>query len=230
MRQKSNEWGELSRNLEKVVEKKDFESLLPVIEDTMHRFLGVTISELNEDLSSKINKRSLLNISIRTDLSYKSAKREFKKEFVTRLLQINLANVSEAAKVANVDRRSIHRIIQDAKIDINKIRKELIKPRYFKKMAVSAIVEDVLAQYKDIIHPVKLDEIYKSVSKLSEDIVHELPETRMTFDEAEDYFDKEYLGAALKKEGYNISKTARKIGLRYETLYRKIKKLGIMTS
>jgi len=218
----------LSKNLEKVVEKKDFEALLPVIEDTMHRFLGVTISELNEDLTSKLNKRSLLNISIRHDLSYKPAKKEFKKEFVTRLLQINLANVSEAAKVAHVDRRSIHRIIQESKIDITQIRKELIKPRYFKKMAVSAIVEDVLEQYKDIIHPVKLDKMYKSVSRLSDDIVHELPETKMTFSEAEDFFDKEYIRFALEKEGFNISKTARTIGLRYETLYRKIKKLGIM--
>jgi DNA-binding NtrC family response regulator len=40
-------------------------------------------------------------------------------------------------------------------------------------------------------------------------------------------FEKQYFEKALKENKGNVSKTARKIGLRYETLHRKLKKLGL---
>jgi DNA-binding NtrC family response regulator len=40
-------------------------------------------------------------------------------------------------------------------------------------------------------------------------------------------FEVQYFKKALKENKDNISKTARKIGLRYETLHRKLKSLGL---
>ena len=46
--------------------------------------------------------------------------------------------------------------------------------------------------------------------------------------DAEREFEKKYLKAALQENDNNISKTARKIGLRFETLHRKLKSLGLI--
>ena len=50
----------------------------------------------------------------------------------------------------------------------------------------------------------------------------------MTFKQAEQEFEKSYINKALEENNSNISQTARKIGLRFETLHRKIRKLGII--
>ena len=49
----------------------------------------------------------------------------------------------------------------------------------------------------------------------------------MTLKEAEQEFEKQYLSKALKEAKGSITKTAKKIGLRYETIIRKMKKLGM---
>jgi len=61
------------RGLEKVV-KADVE---PIVSDVMHKFLGVSIDELNRDISEKLMKSPLADIDIDTDLPFKEAKRKF---------------------------------------------------------------------------------------------------------------------------------------------------------
>ena len=56
--------------LEKVIKEK----VEPLIEDLTQKYLGVTISELNKDITDKIEKNPLLSFDINTSLSFKDAK------------------------------------------------------------------------------------------------------------------------------------------------------------
>ena len=69
--------------------------------------------------------------------------------------------------------------------------------------------------------------MYKNVDSVSKDILDELPEKTVTLKQAEELFEKEYLSKALALNDGNVTKTAKKIGLRYETLLRKLKSLGL---
>ncbi|MBS3158023.1 hypothetical protein J4206_01920 [Candidatus Woesearchaeota archaeon] len=212
-----------SKTLEKVMAKP----LKPAIDLAMHKFLGVTIDELNKDISDKIETKPLIQFDINTMLSFKAAKKLFKKQFFTKLIQTHYGNVSEVADVTKVDRRSIHRAVNELGIEIKKLRKELLMPNYYTKEAVDTILRGTLDAYKQIIHPGKLEEMYKNVSTVSEDILKSLPVKDLTWKEAEHEFEKEFLRKALLQHNGNISKTAKKIKIRYETLIRKMKKLGV---
>ena len=142
-------------------------------------------------------------------------------------MQSNFGNVSFVAKIADMDRRSIHRAIKELDINIKKLRKDMLKTKYCQREAVDMILRDTLDDYKAVIKPKRLDKMYKNVNKLSQNIVEQLPAIEMTWEQAEKEFEKKYLEKALKENNSNVSKTARKIKLRYETLHRKLKKLGI---
>ncbi|MFC1722802.1 helix-turn-helix domain-containing protein [Nanoarchaeota archaeon] len=204
--------------------KKDVEG---IVSDAMHKALGVSISELSKDISAKLEKSPLLDYTVDTKVKFKQAKKKFKQEFLRRLLRVSYGNISEVAKRAGVDRRSIHRIVKDAGINVGKIREEMIKPYEVKQKAVGHIVEDVLEKYKTVIHPAKVREVYGKVGDVSKDILDELPEQRLTLKKAEEEFEREYLKRALEECGGNATKCAKKVGLRYETLLRKLKALGI---
>ena len=70
-----------------------------------------------------VTDRSTPISSIRTDLSYKDAKREwlaiFEAQYVQAILDRNDGNVSAAAKEAGIDRRSIQRIVRRIKSAFN---------------------------------------------------------------------------------------------------------------
>jgi DNA-binding NtrC family response regulator len=77
---------------------------------------------------------------------------------------------------------------------------------------------------KNILHPSKMHAMYKNVSTMTKDILDLLsPEHTLTLKQAELEFDRRFILRALAKNNNNISQTARQIGLRYETLHRKIK-------
>lgn len=212
------------KNLEIVLEKK----VKPLIKDATERFLGVNIDKLNEDITSTLTKSSIGDIKINYSLKYKQAKKQYKKDFLSRILILHLGNISEAAKLLGLDRRTLHRLINEFKIDIKKIKYELLKPYNIKIHALSEAIEDVLENYKTIIHPKKLEEMYKNVPILSEDIIKDLPEPELDIKDAEELFEKEYFKYHLEKNHHNISKTAKNVGIRFETLHRKMKKLGVV--
>jgi len=210
------------KELEKVIEDK----VKPIINDAMQKFLGVTIGELSSDISDKLKRSPLLDFDIDASAPFKKAKKMFKRQFVIRLLQTNYGNISKAAKAAGIDRRSIHRLIKELSISSSKFREELMKPEYVKQSAVSSVIEHTLDNYKQVIRPEKLEEVYKNVSLISKNILKELPVVSMTLKEAEEEFEKLFLEKVVKDAG-SITKAAKKIGLRYETLHRKMKKLGL---
>jgi len=75
--------------------------------------------------------------------------------------------------------------------------------------------------------PKKLEKAYKNIEAISKDILKELPTVQLNLKQALEEFEKEYLKKALKENLNNISKTAKAVGLRAETLFRKMRKLGI---
>jgi DNA-binding NtrC family response regulator len=151
----------------------------------------------------------------------------FKKSYVSKLLQTHLGNISKVADILGVDRRSIHRLIKSLKINVDKIRDNLLSEQYAREEEVKDIIEETLGDYKGIISPEKLRKMYAGVPEISKDIIKELPKSPLSLKEAEEEFEKRFIVKALKENKFNISKTARKIGLRYETLHRKMKVLGL---
>jgi len=212
------------QELEIVIEQK----IKPLVDSAFHRFTGVSINELNTDISAKLTRSPLLDFKIDTKIPFKLAKRMFKQEYLKRLLERNYGNISEVAKLAKVDRRSVHRLVKE--IDVGKIRKEMLKPSYVKQMHVSSIIEHTLNDYKEkkIIHPDKLEEFYKNVNIISRDIVKDLPEDPLTLKEAEEEFEHAYLKKALEENSMDTVLAAKKIKIRYETLHRKAKKLRLI--
>ena len=209
-------------DLEKVITEK----VKPLIDSSMHKFLGITIKELSADISDKLKRTPLLDFKVDTSLPFKKAKKLFKREYIKKLLQLKQGSISDVAKIAAIDRRSIHRFAKSIKPDIEKFRKDL-KPLYTKETAVSSIIEESLDTFKDTITPKKLEKVYKNVETISKDILKELPTAQQTLKQAMEEFEKEYLKKAMKENLNNISKTAKAVGLRIETLFRKMKRLGI---
>ena len=210
------------KTLEKVVKDR----IEPLLEEAMQKFLGITIRELEKDITEKIEHTKLIGITVRTDLPFKDAKKLFKKEFLERTIQTHYGNISEVADVVGLDRRSVHRDLKSLHVDIKKLREKMYKPRYFEKEAVDQLLRRSLDQYKSVIRSEKLGQMVDYVPELSEQIVNILPNTTVRWKDAEREFERIYLKAAVGRHK-NLSETARAIELRYETLLRKMKKLGM---
>lgn len=211
------------QNIDLLLEEK----VRPIIQQATNKVLGITVPQLTEDISAKLTKSPLLDFPIDTSLKFKLAKKRFKKAYIEKMLEFHLGNITEVAREAETDRRSIHRLILELKINVNKIKEELIRPYDLKVSVFSHAIEDVLDQYKTVLHPLKLEEMYRNVGKMSEDLIKALPEKKLSLKEAEEEFEREYIRKALLEHTGNITHTAKKIGLRFETLHRKMKTLGI---
>jgi DNA-binding NtrC family response regulator len=204
------------------------EKIKPIIKQTTAKFLGISADELTKDITTKLSRSPLLDFPIDTTTKFKVAKKQFKRAYIQKMLQVHLGNISEVARHAHTDRRSIHRLIKSLKINVDKIKKDLIKPYDIKRSAVSHAIEGVLDNYRDVFNTKKMEAMYENVNELSDNLLKELPEERMSIKEAEEEWEKEYFRKALAQNNHNITKTAKKIGLRYETLHRKMKSLGIV--
>ncbi|MBD3361355.1 hypothetical protein GF358_01030 [Candidatus Woesearchaeota archaeon] len=211
------------QELENLVKKR----VKPIVEKAMHDYLGVTIAEIESDISDRIKYTPLLAFEIDTKIPFKRAKKQFKKTYLSRLLKQKQGNITDVAKISGLDRRSVHRLILELKIKIENFRNELKNQEYTKHEAVQNIVEESINTYKSSLNPNKLKEFYKHAPSISKNIARELPKEPLNLSKAEKEFEKAYLKKALKENNNNISKTAKKIGLRFETLHRKIKQLNI---
>jgi len=208
------------------LEKSLKEKIEPYLEETMQRFLGIKVDELERDITDKI-ERKLIGYTIHTELPFKLAKNLFKREFIQKIIQTHQGNVSEVAKLIGLDRRSIHREIKKLNIDVKKLRQTMYRIGYFKKEAMDLAIRKTLDSYKSILHPQKLKKFYEEVPLISENIVKFLPKKILTWKEAEEEFEKLYLKKILDENNWDLSKTAKQVDLRYETLIRKIKKLQL---
>ncbi|MFA6462221.1 MAG: helix-turn-helix domain-containing protein [Candidatus Woesearchaeota archaeon] len=213
----------------KTKEKQDLEDALkekvsPLLEETMEKNWGITIPKLGSDITDNL-KNPQLNIYIPPDLNFDQAKKHFKGEFVKRELRLNKGNISQLAKLLGVNRRSIHRVIKDLSID--KKKETLLSKEDYQQDVIDKTLRSTLDQYKAIIHPQQMEKMYQEVSTLSRNIAKFIPFEELSWKEAEREFERQFLQQALREQDNNISKTAQKIDIRIETLYRKIKKLGL---
>ncbi|MBI4147760.1 hypothetical protein HY490_00545 [Candidatus Woesearchaeota archaeon] len=206
-------------DLERVIEKR----IKPLLDDAMQKYLGIRVSEIEHDISDKLKQGTLLLLDIDTAVPFKKAKRLFKKAYIMRLAKRLFGNVSDIAKVSGIDRRSVHRIIADMKIAIPKFREELENVEYVRESAVQTMIQSTLDMYKSALHPQRFVTLYSKAPELSKDILKELPQKDLTLKQAEREFERAYFEKALEQNNHNISQTARKAGLRYETLHRKLK-------
>lgn len=212
----------MQEDLEKTIKKR----ILPIIDEASKRFLGFSIEKLNENLIDKLEK-PIFRFTIDTSIPYKKAKRLFKKEFFSKLLKGHFGNISEVARVSGLDRRSVHRAVKELKIDIDDYRRKGLVPDEYNAEKIDEAVKHALEDFSDIIRPAKLEEIYKNVSQQSQKALKDLPLREATYEEAEEEWEREYFKQALKENNNSVTKTAKAIGLRYETLIRKMKFLGI---
>jgi DNA-binding NtrC family response regulator len=211
--------------------KKDLEDTIkekvnPLLEETMEKSWGVTIPKLETDITSKL-KESSLNIYIPLGKDFSESKKQFKKEFLKQELRLHLGNISQLAKVLDMDRRSIHRAIKDFHIDMDDVRQHEETPEHFQEEVVDKKIRTSLEQYTGLIQAEKMQDFYKELPKLSRNIAKFLPKPDMTWKEAEAEFERQFLKRALEEHNNNITKTAKKIDIRVETLHRKIKKLHL---
>lgn len=213
----------MAETLDKVVKEK----VEPLVNEAMQKYLGITVPEIKGDISDRIEKSPLLSYEINTSVSFKTAKKLFKKDFISRMLHSHRGNIGVVAGFTQLDRRSIYRAVKEFGINIKKIKSDAIRRDHYRKEVVNSILRDTIGSYSSVIKKEKLKQMYKGVEKLSSDIVKELPVIEMTWKEAEREFEKAYISKILKQVNWNITKAAKKIKIRYETLHRKIKRLGI---
>jgi DNA-binding NtrC family response regulator len=209
--------------LEEVLKKR----VKPILDTAMEKFIGAKVVDIETDIADRLMSGPLFEFEINIALGFKKAKKLFKRTYLVTLLEMHLGNVSKVAEVAGIDRRSIHRMLIEMKIKPEKFRGAISRSAYMKEEAVKDIIEDTLDNYKRVINPDRLEKMYKHVTDISKDIVKELPSAPLTMKEAEREFEKQFILKALKQSKFNITKTAKKIGLRFETLHRKMKVLGI---
>ncbi|MEM4247011.1 MAG: hypothetical protein QXR48_02165 [Candidatus Woesearchaeota archaeon] len=211
----------MNSELEIAVDQK----VKPIVADAMQKFLGVKVANIETDITDQLKNSTLLDIPVNTKLPYKQAKKAFKRAYLMRLLKIHLGNISTAASIAGVDRRSIHRLILSLNVPVMKLREDS-EPSYVRRAAVQSIILGVLDHYKSALNPIKYKALSAQAGVMSEDIVKELPTSQLTLKDAEHAFEKAYL-SQLMKECPTIAHAARQAKLRYEVLHRKLKNLGI---
>ena len=103
-----------NKDLERVIQDK----VKPIIDTSMQKFLGISIKELSADISDRLKRTPLLDFKIDTSVPFKKAKQLFKEEYIKKLLQLKQGNISDVAKLANIDRRSIHRFAKNLKKEL----------------------------------------------------------------------------------------------------------------
>lgn len=197
-----------------------------MVDNAMQKHIGVSINEIKSDISDAVKKGPLIDFNIDTSVSFKKGKTAFKKHYLIKLLIIHSGNISDASKSAGIERETLQRLVKKFKINAGKFREE--NPReYIREVEIKEAIKKTLDLYKESINPNKLKEMYVYAPELSKNIAKIIPVNFISLKDAEREFEKIYIECALRENKNNISKTARMIKLRFETLHRKIKELGI---
>lgn len=210
------------KNLEETIKDK----ILPIIEKTMEKQWGFSIPKVEIDITDKL-KRSNTSFYIPFDMDFPHAKKIFKREFLKKELRMHKCNISLISKFLDIDRRSIHRAINELGIDIDRLRNEQDNQDPDREVQIYKAIRSTFDSYRSIIQPKKMEEMYEEMQTLSRNIAKIIPHMDMTWKEAEKQFEKQFLEHSLQKNNYDVRKTAKEINIRIETIYRKIKQLEI---
>ena len=198
--------------------------VISLLGETLGKNLGVVVPKLEEDITDKL-AQSQTAMYIPQGLSFNQAKKKFKEQFLKRELRAHFGNVSVVARVLGIDRRSVHRAIRELKLDVTRVK--ILPDENVFKEEVDRSIRSTLEQYKEIFNPLKMEKLYGDVSSLSKDIAEVIPHRDISWKEAEEDFEREFLEEALQRNSFNVSRTAKQLRLRVETVSRKIRKLGL---
>jgi len=198
--------------------------VISLLEETLGKNLGVVVPKMEEDITDKLGQ-SQTAMYIPSGLSFNQAKKKFQEQFLKRELRAHFGNVSVVARVLGVNRRSIHRAIREHRIDVRRVKTGPGENLF--KEEVDRSIRSTLDHYREIFNPLKMEKLYGDVSSLSRDIAEVIPHQDISWREAEEDFERDFLGEALLRNEFNISRTAKQLRLRVETVSRKIKKLGL---
>ncbi len=225
-----------STDLEEAIKGK----VASLLEQTMEKHWGLSIPKLESDITDRLRQPAFLQLSMYLPLHmrFSKAKKLFRAEFLKQELRLHRGNVSSLAKRLDLDRRSVHRAIKDLAINVDTIRHmhgvrgmddmHALEPsERYQQQFVDKAIRQSLEQYHSLLQPRQLEKVYKEIPELSRNIAKFLPHQDTSWKEAEQEFEKAYLKQALAQYGWNVARTAASIGLRAETLHRKIKKLGL---
>ena len=187
------------------------------------------IINLKEDLTNKLNDP--LRIEIDLNLKYKDSKLIFKKKYITKILLRNYGNISKTSEILKIDRRSLHRLIENLSIDVNSMREQMLKPNYVRINEVKNKITEIVEQYKHKIPIKEYVKIYSKIENISNSIVIFIDENLISLNEAIKLFEKRYFLYLINNKQNKSKETfktiSKKIGLSYETLIRKLKEYGI---
>ena len=181
------------------LEEKIKEKVSSLLEETMEKHWGITIPKIEEDLSGKLSHPQL-NIYVPLNLSFSAAKKFFKAEFLKRELRLHKGNISQLAKVLGIDRRSVHRVIKDLGVDVEKLRKEIQSIEDSQTGFVDHAIRSTLDQYKEVIQPQKMEKMYEEVHELSRNIAKILPHQELSWKEAEKECERQFLIYHLRQD------------------------------
>ncbi len=209
----------MDKSLEAITQKK--EQIKPVVEEILSEGLGVTIKEVVDDISGILAEGDLA-IDVDLNKPLKGAKKDFKLSYSRKLLGQTAGNISEASRQAKIDRRTLHRYVEDQSSLLESIRgKELEFAFDRKQKQILDIVGRTLDKYELVGFQ---DKIHEDTVK---SLAHCLPAYLPPLDVAVRLFEKRYIETAFSQWGPRIKDVAQKIGLRPETLGQKCKELGI---
>ncbi|MBU0758434.1 MAG: hypothetical protein KKF44_10275, partial [Nanoarchaeota archaeon] len=196
-----------------------------IVEDFLSNNSDESIEKLNKNISSNLEFRLIFNIDFAKD--FKSAKREFLKNYFVDLVVMNLGNITKVAESAKIARRHAHRKINELDIDVTDKRKQLLKPEYYIKMNVREVIDTAIEDLKDRADPGYITYLNHNIDELSR-LIKENHADPLSYEEAVDIFEREYLKRVIEDSRFDIKMTAKMTGLSPRTIYRKILKLKIL--
>ena len=208
----------------KTLEDTIIEKVRPLIHDNIEKTWGLEIPKLEEDITSKLAKEHS-TIPIQFTLPFNQALLAFKKEFLTREIRKH-HNISFLANLIGMSRRSIHRSIKELNINVDRLSKTEQK-NYFKEQEIYQSLRKTLLEYKTLFREEKMNALYETLPNLSKSLAQELPDQRpTTWKKAKEDFEKRYLKHHISL-GDKLKIVAKKIGIRPESLSRKIRNLNL---
>lgn len=194
-----------------------------VLDSAMQKYLGVRVENIAEDVSDLLMK---FELPINYELPFKNAKEDFKKRYIVFLLTRHNGAVEEVARISGLKRESIYRLLRSFKIDVALFRRPLSQITYGDKAFVQDVIEQVLDAYKPVFSESKVKEMYKHVPEISGAVAENVFISEPSWKDAEREFEVRYLSRVLKRFD-SVASCARMIGLRFETLHRKLKSLNL---
>ena len=200
-------------------------SISSIVEETLLKKKVKKSSKAKESDESELEFKILFDIVY--SKSFKKSKSIFIKKYILDILALSLGNVRRASAIANIDRRHMHRLLNEHHVNPQENRQDPLKFSNYLNNNFRNIVDDKIEEMN--ISGKKLQNIYSNLHDLTLMIAnnHDNP---ATFKEAIDIFEKNFIEKALLENDFDMKKTSKFLKISTRTLYRKIKELNISSS